>query len=91
MVVSGLDDEYTVCEDTLLCAFDYAIGRKSYVVANVVRDLTENAELMSRQGRNHVIANIRKHQSNDELGYEVDRQHWIRLFNYLVEINEEAL
>lgn len=68
-----LDDEFTVSEETLACAFEYAVGRKSYVVSSVVRDILENAELLSSQTRQTMIKRISERWQVNELGHDNDR------------------
>lgn len=82
-------DEITVSEETVLCAFEYAIGRKSYVVGNVVRDILENAESLSSQTRKTMADKINQKWSADELGHASDRSQWLGLLRQLKEIEAE--
>lgn len=90
-MVATLDDEYVVCEETLLCAFRYAIGRQSYVVGNVIRDLSENAELLSSNTRQMMIQEINRRWKINELGHEQDRRQWVNLLKRFEEVEENAV
>lgn len=83
------DLEFTISEETLLCAFDYAVGRKSYVVSSVTRDLLENADLLSKPSRQHIEDEINRRWELNELGHDNDRQQWVHLLKRLREVDEE--
>ena len=85
-----MDDEFTVGEATLLSAFDYAIGRKTYVVSEVVRDLQDNCELMTTKGREYMIRKIEQCNRDGQLGHNIDKQQWLRLLQQLREAEELA-
>jgi len=89
-MVAILDDEFTVSEETLLCAFSYALGRKTYVVGIVVRDIQENAELISSQSRRTMIKEINDKWAVNALGHENDRRQWVQLLKQLQEIESES-
>lgn len=84
-----INDEFTVSETTLLCAFDYAIGRKTYVVGSVVRDLQSSAELISQKGRQYMIKELNRRWQINALGHDVDRELWVRLLHQLNDIESE--
>lgn len=84
-----VQNEYTVGEDTLLAAFDYAIGRKSYIVGSVTRDLSNSAELISQKTRQYLIKKISERWQINALGHDVDRDMWVRLLKQLQEIESE--
>lgn len=88
MIAAALDEEFTVGEDTILAAFDYAIGRKTYVVSSVVRDLQDNYELLTSKSRQYMIKEIERRWEVNELGHDIDKQHWLRLLQQLKEIEE---
>lgn len=85
-----IDDEFTISETTLLCAFDYALGRMTYVVGSVVSDITTNAELVSSKGRQYMIKKIHEKWQVNALGHDIDREQWVNLLKRLNEIEEEA-
>lgn len=82
--------EYRVSEDTLLCAFDYACGRKTYVVSHVVRDISANANELSRSARQHIIKKITEMDTFKMLGHEQDAAQWQGLRDHLNEIESEV-
>ena len=85
-----IDEEFTVSEQTLLCAFDYSIGRKTYVVGLVVRDLQDNAETMSQKARQYMIKELNRRWQINALGHDQDREQWVRLLHQLNEIESES-
>jgi len=85
-----LDDEFTVSEETLLCAFKYTIGRKNYAVGTVVRDIAENAEVVSSDARRTIIKEIHDRWAVNALGHENDRRLWVQLLKQLQEIESES-
>lgn len=84
-----MSEEYTVSEQTLLCAFDYAVGRKTYVVGAVTRDLSSNANSISQKGRQYMIKELNRRWQVNSLGHDVDREMWVRLLKQLQEIESE--
>ncbi len=84
-----MQDEFTVGEDTILAAFDYAIGRTTYVVSSVVRDLQDNCELITSKGRRYMIREIERRHQEEELGHTIDQQMWLRLLKQLNEVEEQ--
>lgn len=85
-----IDEEFTVSEQTLLCAFDYAIGRKTYVVGPVVRDLQDNAELVSQKARHYMIKELNRRWQVNALGHPQDRELWVQLLHQLNEVESES-
>lgn len=89
MIAGALDDEFTVGEDTILAAFDYAIGRKTYVVSSVVRDLQDSCETMTSKGRQYMIKEIERRRQINELGHDIDKRLWLQLLEQCKEVEEQ--
>lgn len=85
-----MDEDFTVSEETVLCAFDYALGRGSYIVSSVVRDMTENAYSLSQESRRHIIKKITDKDTYHALGHEQDAAQWHGLRDFLNEIEAES-
>ena len=85
-----ISEEFTVSENTLLAAFDYAVGRKSYVVGSVARDLQDNAAELSQKSRQYIIKQINEKWHVNALGHPADRDQWVRLLQQLKEIESES-
>lgn len=85
-----LNEEFTVSEETIVCAFRYAVGRKSYVVANIVRDISENADQLSQKTRQLIIKEIKEKWHVNALGHQQDSAQWVALLHKLEEIESEG-
>lgn len=85
-----LNEEFTVSEETLLCAFTYALGRKNYIVSTVVRDVSENADQISSQTRRTMIKAINDKWAVNALGNKNDQTQWVQLLQQLREIESES-
>lgn len=88
-MVSALDDEFMVSEETLICAYRYALTHQTYGVRSVIRDICENADLLSAKARNQIIKELREHWSANTLGNSSDRAEWVKLLELLEEIESE--
>lgn len=67
-------------EHTLLCAFDYAIGRTTYISQNVARDLLANAYLLSNSAKSYIVKEIDRRHEHNTLGHPtVDAPYWLQL------------
>lgn len=84
-----IHDEFTASEDTLLCAFRYALGKRNLVVGNIVRDLSEAAESLSSDTRQTMIKEINQKWQVNALGHENDRRQWVNLLKQLNEVEED--
>lgn len=80
----------TVGELTLAAAFDYAIGRRTYV-AEVANDITRNVGIISRKGLGYMIEAIDRRWSNNDLGDTQDRDQWLCLRTLLENSLEKRL
>jgi len=84
-----LDDEMTVSEETLVCAFRYALGRENYVVGNVIRDMLDNAEFLSQPTRQDFIKRIQEKWQVNALGHKNDTAQWVHLLHTLEALEKE--
>lgn len=83
-----IEEEFTVGESTILSAFKYAIERPTEVVSEVVRDVSDNAGLLSSIARRIIVATINKKDASGSLGAKPDRAMWINLLDKLNEIED---
>ena len=68
-----------VSECTLLCAFDYAVGRMTYVVSEVTADIIDAAPKLSDKAKAYMIKEIDRRDSVNALGMSVDREGWYKV------------
>lgn len=82
--------EIIVSEETVLCAFDYAINQKTFVVGGVVRDISQNVSVLSQNTRQSMIRKIDELRKQDGLGHHQDAAQWEGLCSELVRAELEA-
>lgn len=85
-----VEEDFNVSEDTLICAFDYACGKKKFVAGPVARDLLDNADRLTRAMRHHIISKINELERLRMLGHRQDAEQWHNLRNRLKEIESEV-
>lgn len=68
-----------VSECTLLCAFDYAVGRMTYVVSEVTADIIDAAPKLSDRAKAHMIKEINRRDEVNALGMAMDREQWVKV------------
>lgn len=66
-----LVDEYI-----LLCAFRYALGRKTYAVSEVAKELKLNWPNLSNIFKRQARYEIEQALHNDDAGMEMDKKEW---------------
>ena len=81
-----LNEELVVGEKTIMCAFGYAVGRKSLTVAPIVRDIINNIDELSQPTRLKMIEVISEKYHMNALGHPYDRDQWVNLLNQLQEL-----
>ncbi len=72
-----------VSETTLLCAFDYAVGRQTYVVSEVTKDILYSADLISSKGKAYIVKEIERRWEVNSLGMEMDKKEWLKVLEAL--------
>jgi len=68
-----------VSETTLLCAFDYAVGRMTYVVSEVTADIIDAAPKLSDKAKAYMIKEINRRDEVNALGMSFDREAWLKV------------
>lgn len=68
-----------VSETTLLCAFDYAIGRMTYVVSEVAQDIIDAAPKLSDKAKAYMLKEINRRDEINALGMKMDRDWWLKV------------
>ena len=64
----------------LMCAFRYALGRKTYVVHSIVEEMLENWDVLSNTHKKLIQKEIKDHEElYGNLGMEMDRDQWYRI------------
>lgn len=66
-------------ETTMICAFDYAVGRQTYVVGDVATDLILSSEYLTQRGREYIIKEINKRLDENALGGDCDKEQWLKV------------
>jgi hypothetical protein len=82
--------------DTLtVCAFRYALGRRTYIVGDVARIVAQGRSKVSPEIRNIIVRDLKEAIDRDDyareqgrtdalpLGMDCDRKEWVRLYDLL--------
>lgn len=74
--------EFIDNETILICAFRYALGRKTYIVSHVVEDIINNWDQLSDFFKEKVKKEIREHKEMfGNLGDDCDEEEWNKILN----------
>jgi hypothetical protein len=65
-----------VSELTLVASFRYALGRKTYIVAEVVENILKNWDMLSSKAKNKIQEEIESAIKNDNAGCQIDIDQW---------------
>lgn len=74
--------------DTLCCAFSYALGRKTYIVSTVIRDLQHNMLTIPPETRRMMLEEISERYAIGALGDQIDVDLWLAFADRLKNVNE---
>lgn len=72
-----------VSETTLLCAFDYAVGRMTYVVGEVTADIMDAAPKLSDKAKAYMLKEINRRDEVNALGMQMDKEQWYKVRDIL--------
>ena len=68
------------CDGLLaVCAFRYALGRRTYVVTHVADWLIANRYKLSRSNKDLIVREIHEQDLRWGLGDDCDRRDWLRV------------
>ena len=81
-------------EEILICAVRYALGRRSYIVGNVIQFVFYKRKLLSKPCRDVIVRDIyeerdRYHAVFQTLGMEQDEKQWMELAEALAYVDCE--
>ena len=74
-------DGIKVSELTLVASFRYALvryalGRKTYIVAEVVENILKNWDMLSTKAKNKIQEEVESAIKNDNAGWQIDIDQW---------------
>lgn len=67
----------------MFCSFRYALGRMTYIVADICRILSESKNILDAPTKALIIKEILKAEDEEKLGMDMDKEEWIRLVEVL--------
>ncbi len=70
-----------VSELTLIASFRYALGRKTYIVAEVVENILKNWDMLSSKAKNKIQEEIKEAIKDDNAGSQIDIEQWNMILN----------
>lgn len=65
-------------ESVLICAFLYALGRRTYVVSEIVNEIVLNWNQLSKKSKDLIAKEI---SECDDLGMDMDKKEWMKVLN----------
>lgn len=84
-----MDNKIIVNEGMIVSGFRYALGKRNYVVGEIVSDIASNAEKLSSKTRNLFIKEISEKWHNNALGHQCDTTQWVHLMQQLEAIESK--
>ena len=63
----------------IVSSFRYALGRKTYIVSETAEWLRNNVSLISDRDKELMIKEITRAEEDDRLGWDCDKQEWLKL------------
>lgn len=72
-----------VSELTLLASFRYALGRRTYIVSEVVENILANGQILSQNTKDKMKAEIKEAIENNSIGYDVDKEYWNKMIELI--------
>lgn len=73
------ETECVVTCNSLLSAFRYALGRKTYIVSIVVEDILRNWNNLNDNTRELITDEIREARLENRLGMRMDAEQWEKI------------
>lgn len=65
--------------DLMVCAFRYALGRKTYITGAISDLLIKYKDKLSVQSREAILRDIKKAFDTNNYGMEMDKEVWAKL------------
>ncbi len=76
------DKTLKVTELTLVASFRYALGRRTYIVSEVVDDILINWDKLSSKFKDTIIKEISEAIENNNAGDQTDIQDWNKILDF---------
>lgn len=70
--------------DLAICAFRYALGRRTYITSAVSDLIIKHGGDLSHFTRDLMIKEIKEALYQDRAGMDCDKENWIKLLNHLL-------
>ena len=66
-------------EIVLVCAFRYALGRMTYVVASVSSEILKHISVLPAKNLSLFIREVNEAEERDALGMDMDKNEWFKV------------
>jgi len=76
-----MKNKYIVNEDVLLSAFRYALGRQTYIVNSIVKNILNNWNDISDKLKNLMKREIQEAIDTNEAGMDCDVKEWRKILD----------
>lgn len=73
------NDDIKISEPTLMASFRYALGRKTYIVSEVVENILKNWNQLSEKIKINMRKEIKDATDNDNIGDQIDLEQWNKI------------
>lgn len=70
---------YADTNDLILCAFRYAMGRRTYIVSTIADIIIKHKDCITGNFKALIKKEIQHALDNDEAGMHCDREDWTRV------------
>jgi len=70
-----------VSELTLVASFRYALGRKTYIVSEIVENILKNWKFLSLKFKTKIKEEIQEAIKNNNAGSDIDIEQWNMIIN----------
>ncbi len=74
-----------ISELTLVASFRYALGRKTYIVSEIVENILDNWEFLSVKFKTKVKEEIEESIKNSSAGSDIDVKQWKKILDLKIE------
>ncbi len=80
---------HTETQDLLVCAFRYALGRRTYITATIADLLIKHKDKFDDNSIHVILRDIKRAFETNKYGMEMDKADWERVLDVLSEPEKE--
>ena len=69
--------------DLMVCAFRYALGRRTYIAHTISELLIKHKDILSEGAKIGIVRDINRALQSNNYGMDMDKECWVKLRNVL--------